>query len=112
MWQACATQEEIAEAVGVDQKTIGNWEEEFVKLFQENNLTNSPDFKPPLYNVWKQQTKTNAVSHFGNSEARWVEPFVQYYLCITCRIVRLCNEFSRVSACLTASHGIVQRANG
>jgi hypothetical protein len=92
--------------------TFTTWPGGFVKLFQENNLTNSPDFKPPLYNVWKQQTKTNAVSHFGNSEARWVEPFVQYYLCITCRIVRLCNEFSRVSACLTASHGIVQRANG
>jgi DNA-binding XRE family transcriptional regulator len=79
MWQACATQEEIAEAIGVARPTVVNWEEKFVKLFQENNLTNSPDFKPPLYNVWKQQTKTNAVSHFGNSEARWVENLLYLY---------------------------------
>jgi hypothetical protein len=92
--------------------TFTTWSESFSNTCLEKVLEFPPGFEPPIYNVWKQQTKTNAVSHFGNSEARWVEPFVQYYLCITCRIVRLCNEFSRVSACLTASHGIVQRANG
>jgi hypothetical protein len=25
----------------------------------------------PIYNIWKQQTKTEASSHFGNSEVRW-----------------------------------------
>ena len=71
-----------------------------------------PGFEPPIYNVWKQQTKTNAVSHFGNSEARWVEPFVQYYLCLTYLSVRLPNEVSRVSACLTASYGMAQSTDG
>jgi hypothetical protein len=73
MWLACATQVEIAEAVGVDQKTIGNWEEDFRKSPEDGLFLNPPGFEPPIYNVWKQQTKTNAVSHFGNSEARWVE---------------------------------------
>jgi len=30
------------------------------------------DFEPPIYNVWKQQEKTPASGHFGNSEIRWV----------------------------------------
>lgn len=30
------------------------------------------DFTPPIYNIWKQQEKTPGVSHFGNSEVRWV----------------------------------------
>jgi DNA-binding XRE family transcriptional regulator len=79
MWLACATQEEIAEAVGVARPTVVNWEEEFVKSPEDGLLTNPPGFEPPIYNVWKQQTKTNAVSHFGNSEARWVENLLYLY---------------------------------
>jgi len=29
------------------------------------------DFNIPIYNVWKQQTKTEGSTHFGNSEIRW-----------------------------------------
>jgi DNA-binding XRE family transcriptional regulator len=79
MWLACATQEEIAEAVGVARPTVVNWEEEFVKSPEDGLLTNPPGFDPPIYNVWKQQAKTNAVSHFGNSEARWVENLLYLY---------------------------------
>jgi hypothetical protein len=28
------------------------------------------DFDPPIYNIWKQQSKSDGVRHFGNSEAR------------------------------------------
>jgi hypothetical protein len=31
------------------------------------------DFDPPLYNVWKQQEKTQGSSHYGNSEVRWMD---------------------------------------
>lgn len=79
MWLACATQEEIAEAVGVSAKTIDNWEEDFCNSPEGGLLQNPPGFEPPIYNVWKQQTKTNAVSHFGNSEARWVENLLYLY---------------------------------
>lgn len=34
------------------------------------------DFEPPLYNVWKQQTKTPGGEHFGNTEVRWVALYV------------------------------------
>jgi hypothetical protein len=30
------------------------------------------DITPPIYNIWKQQEKTPGVSHFENSEVRWV----------------------------------------
>ena len=59
--------------------TAGNWEDDFVKSCQEQEFALPPSFEPPIYNVWKQQTKTNAVSHFGNSEARWVENLLYLY---------------------------------
>ena len=37
------------------------------------------DFEPPIYNVWKQQTKTAGSSHFGNSEVRWVDNLLYLY---------------------------------
>ncbi len=37
------------------------------------------DFEPPIYNIWKQQTKTEGSSHFGNSEVRWVDNLLYLY---------------------------------
>lgn len=79
MWLACATQEEIAEAVGVPRKTIDDWTADFGESPDAGLSPFPPGFEPPIYNVWKQQTKTNAVSHFGNSEARWVENLLYFY---------------------------------
>ena len=79
MWLACATQEEVAEAVGVTRPTAGNWEDDFVKSCQEQEFALPPGFTPPIYNVWKKQTKTNAVSHFGNSEVEWLENLLYLY---------------------------------
>lgn len=78
MWLACATQEEIADVVKVPAGTIPGWEKEFLESCREQDSRNS-NFEPPIYNVWKQQVKTNAVSHFGNSEARWVENLLYLY---------------------------------
>lgn len=36
-------------------------------------------FKPPVYNIWKQQDKSNAVSHFGNSEITWLDNLLYLY---------------------------------
>lgn len=62
MWLACKTQEEIAEAVQVPQQTLADW----MKGFTENLVTEDSvkwhDFDPPIYNVWKQQNKSNKVN--------------------------------------------------
>jgi predicted DNA-binding protein YlxM (UPF0122 family) len=79
MWLACATQEEISEATGVPRKTIDDWTNDFGESPSDGLSPNPPGFDPPFYNVWKQQTKSNAVSHFGNSEARWVENLLYLY---------------------------------
>jgi hypothetical protein len=79
MWLACYTQEEIAEAEDVAVQTVSNRIGDFSNFGQmskigkpaaANHLT---DFDPPIYNIWKQQTKTEGSKHFGNSEVRWVD---------------------------------------
>lgn len=74
----CWTQEEIAEAVGVPQRTVAD-------RFSENgNLAkiaksaqamaeHATDSGVPVYNVWKRQTKSGGSNHFGNSESRWLD---------------------------------------
>jgi len=84
MWLACYTDEEIAEAVGVDQSTVTREMEEPCKnetLQKCMILANyqEPDWKPPLYNVWKLQEKTNTTNHFGNSEASFLDSLVYLY---------------------------------
>jgi len=37
------------------------------------------DFDLPIYNVWKQQTKTAGSGHFGNSEVRWLDNLLYLY---------------------------------
>ncbi len=76
MWLACYSQEEIAQAVGIARKTI---DDEIVtfgesgkasEIAKSRDFTQDADFTPPLYNIWTFAKKTNAVSHFGNSEQR------------------------------------------
>ena len=60
-------------------QAIAVWEDEFAKKLEVDIFANPPDFDPPLYNVWKQQTKSNKVDHFGNSEPRWVDNLLYLY---------------------------------
>jgi hypothetical protein len=119
MWLACATQDEIAKAVGCTHPTVGavlkasgfvnngniaeiyktavSSDEEAdaaddadeaaglhdgrhrLTKDQLQSATHEREFKPPLYNVWKQQEKTPGASHFGNSEVRWVDNLLYLY---------------------------------
>ena len=79
LWLSCHTQQEIAEQLGIAQQTVNEW----VKSFTENSAAEvsvfSSDFDPPIYNVWKQQTKSSRLEHFGNSEVRWVDNLLYLY---------------------------------
>lgn len=87
LWLAGWTQQEIGEEVGCPRKTV----DDVVVTFGENgniaNLaktdqsaaTHATDFAPPIYNIWKQQAKTNGSNHFGNSEVRWLDNLLYLY---------------------------------
>jgi len=45
----------------------------------QSNAEHTADFDVPIYNVWKQQTKSEASSHFGNSEPTWVDRLLYLY---------------------------------
>ena len=103
MWLACHTQEEIAEATGVSRKqqeTLLRSFETFqfcAKLGQQSQIedqierldaieaenrsdaNHESDFSIPIYNIWRKQSKTNEVAHFGNSEATWVDNLLYLY---------------------------------
>ena len=58
LWLACHTQEEIAEAVDSPQQTIADWMKDFTEKSVADKSVFPADFEVPIYNVWKQQTKT------------------------------------------------------
>jgi hypothetical protein len=86
MWMACRTQEEIAEAVGCTRDEVRG----ALKFGENGGIAEFPksdqaaadhatDFEVPLYNVWKQQTKTGGAAHFGNSDVRWLDNLLYLY---------------------------------
>ena len=85
LWLRMHTQEEIAERVDAPKKTIADWLEtlgdfdHLVKSAQTRALHETEDFSAPVYNIWKQQTKTDGVTHHGNSEVRWLDNLLYLY---------------------------------
>jgi hypothetical protein len=83
LWLACHSGAEIAKATGLSEGEISKT----LESFQTAGLPdgNKPaaahltDFDVPLYNVWKQQSKTEGSKHFGNSEVRWVDNLLYLY---------------------------------
>jgi hypothetical protein len=87
MWLACHTQQEIADAVGWSQPAVKAEIDTFINFHDSGRIDKSArnlanhetDFEPPIYNVWKQQSKSEGSSHFGNSEIRWVDNLLYLY---------------------------------
>lgn len=83
LWLACWTQEQIASELSVSQgeiaKIIPNGDIAVLNKTDRASADHSTEFAPPLYNVWKQQEKTNGSGHFGNSEVRWLDNLLYLY---------------------------------
>ncbi len=84
MYLSGHTQQEIADAVGVTQKTVDNRLESLVNLDGCPKLLKiaalfEDDFKAPIYNVWRFAKSSNNVAHFGESEQTIVENLLYLY---------------------------------
>jgi hypothetical protein len=82
LWLACHTAEEIGEQLKLPRQTVSDRLQVLPEEYQRTHsakLLFQDDFPVPLYNVWKQQEKSNKVTHFGNSEARWLENLLYLY---------------------------------
>lgn len=82
LWMQCWTGADIAEIVGCDEKTVTNVVSgisEKLPNFQKAMAEHATDFEVPIYNVWKQQSKTEGASHFGNSEVKWLDNLLYLY---------------------------------
>lgn len=82
LWMACWTFDEIAAEAGCSvqpvKDVIADISAELPKHLKPA-AEHATDFDPPIYNVWKQQTKSEGSSHFGNSETRWVDNLLYLY---------------------------------
>ncbi|MEI6258511.1 MAG: DNA methyltransferase [Deltaproteobacteria bacterium] len=81
LWLACHTQEEIAERENVTKETVSQICQKMAELSESDKPVAShlTDFDPPIYNIWKQQSKTKGSSHFGNSEVKWLDNLLYLY---------------------------------
>jgi len=75
LWLQCWTQEQIAEAVGLDQSEVSREIGEVCQLEAVPNniklaaLHQDADWQPPLFDVWTAARNNNAVKHYGNTAA-------------------------------------------
>jgi DNA modification methylase len=60
-----------------DSNSLGVYELDKRLLIKANHL--DEHYKPPLYNIWKQQEKSDSVGHFGNSEVTWLDHLLYLY---------------------------------
>lgn len=84
LWLACWTYEEIGEKLGVSSETARNYMEEYQKSdkcqkFGIFSNYQDPKWKPPLYNVWKQQKKSNEITHPANTEQMILDNLLYMY---------------------------------
>lgn len=85
LWLACYSQDEIASQLNEPRQTVTDWISGFADFGHLSDsgktLANHADekFEKPIYNIWKQQTKSEGSSHFGNSEVRWVDNLLYLY---------------------------------
>ena len=82
LWLACWTFKEIGSEVGCSEdvcEEVVSRESADLPKSGKPAAEHATDFDVPIYNIWKQQTKSEGSSHFGNSETRWVDNLLYLY---------------------------------
>jgi ParB-like chromosome segregation protein Spo0J len=83
MWMACRSGKDIADAMALSEgevsKTLDDFQTAGLPDGNKPAASHLTDFDPPIYNVWKQQSKTEGAKHFGNSEVRWLDNLLYLY---------------------------------
>lgn len=81
LWLQCFSTDEIAEACNCGKATVSEvCSDKFLEtLSNKPSASHLTDFEPPIYNIWRQQEKSNEVGHFGNSEVKWVDNLLYLY---------------------------------
>lgn len=81
LWLGCYATDEIADACECGKATVSEvCSEQFLKTkANKPEAQHATDFDPPIYNIWKQQNKSEGSSHFGNSEVRWLDNLLYLY---------------------------------
>jgi transposase len=84
LWLAGYSTDEIALTTGASKADVSGVCSQMADLPnlnkpQQSAADHATDFETPIYNVWKQQSKSEGSSHFGNSEVRWVDNLLYLY---------------------------------
>ena len=79
MWMRCHTQQEIADAVGVEQSTATRRIADFMQNGQVSDLHNFRNFEPQVYTTWNFAKATNEVRHFGNIPPEIIDNLLWFY---------------------------------
>lgn len=86
LWLACHTQQEIADAVGVDKATASRELEDCCNpeaLPKSNKLAalhEDADWVPPLYDIWNPgKLSDDQITHFGNTPVEFVDNLLYLY---------------------------------
>lgn len=64
------------------QRVKDEWEDKRksqIVAVNKSNAAHEVDFRVPIYNVWKQQQKSEGSEHFGNSEVTWLDNLLYLY---------------------------------
>jgi len=75
LWMQCHSQQVIADSTNVTKETVSAvcQKKKDISKSDKSLANHENDFEPPIYNIWRQQSKSNEVGHFGNTEQRWVD---------------------------------------
>lgn len=79
-WMRCETQEAIAEAVGLeDRSLVSRWVADFVKSDESADSHIFRDFAPEVYALWNFAKADGETKHFGNLPTGIIDNLLWYY---------------------------------